>query len=117
MEKILRENFPLIAILLICLIYLIRVVTGTKNTVMREYGKMTEEEKELYDISKVKMSQILCILSIIIVIVLDFVFTKFFPDIIAPNTFTVCLLVEMVVTIIFFKTKWIINFFCKKKNA
>jgi hypothetical protein len=87
----------------------IKIVTGTKNNLMR-YGKLTDEEKELYDISKVKMSQILFELSLVVLVILAFV-----PNVIASNTFIVCYLVEIVVLLIFSKTKCILNLFCKKK--
>lgn len=114
MNKILYENFNYIAILLICLINAIYTVTGTGNTLMG-YGKLKDEDKELYDISKVKMSQILYILSFAIVTVLAFVFSEIYPDVFTLKTFIVCYLVEIIVLIIFSKTKWILNWFCKKK--
>ncbi|WP_077613244.1 hypothetical protein [Clostridium sp. Marseille-P2415] len=115
MKKILYENLPYLAILLVCLFNARNIVTGTGNTIMREYGKLTDEEKELYDISKVKMSQILYVLSLVFVTVLAFVFSVIFPNVIFPKTFIVCYLVEIVVLLIFSKTKWILNWFCKKK--
>ncbi len=114
MKKILYENLPYLAIILACLFNARNIVTGTGNTIMREYGKLTAEEKELYDISKVKTSQILYVLSLVIVTVLAFVFSEIFPNVIAPKTFIVCYLLEIAVLLIFIKTKWILNWFCKK---
>lgn len=115
MKKILYENLPYLAILLVCLFSLRNIVTGSGNTIMKKYGKMTHEEKELYDISKVKMSQILYVMSLVFVTILAFVFSVIFPNIIYPSIFLACYLVEIIVLLIFSKTKWILNGFCKKK--
>lgn len=114
MYNILYENFSYLAIILVCLINGVYIVTGTGNTFMRVYRKLTVEEKKFYDISKVKMMQILFVLSMVIVTVLAFLFTEIFTDIIDPNIFIVCYLVEIVVLIILSYTKWILNWFCKK---
>lgn len=116
MKKILYENLPYLAILLVCLFNARYIVTGTGNTIIKEYGKLSNEEKKLYDISKVKMSQILFLLSIVIVTVFAFVFSVIFPNIISTKLFIVCYLVEIVVLLIFSKTKLILNWFCKKNQ-
>ncbi len=116
MKKILYDSLPYLAILLVCLFNARAIVTGTGNSIMRKYGKLTDEEKELYDIRKVKMSQILYVLSLVIVTVLAFLFSEIFPNAIAPKTFIMCYLVEIVVLLIFSKTKWILNWFCKKSR-
>ncbi|WP_143321940.1 hypothetical protein [Clostridium sp. HBUAS56010] len=116
MKKILYENLPYLAILLVCLFNVSSIVRGSENTIMRKYGKMTDEEKKLYDISKVKMSQILYILSLVLVTVLAFVFSVIFPNIIYPNTFLAFYILEIIVLFILSETKLILNGFCKKNR-
>lgn len=114
MKNFFYENFSFIGGLIICIISAIRTMNGTGNTIMRQYGKLIDSEKERYDISKVKKSQLIFILSFVIVITLNFIFKEIFPNSISPNVFTVCYLVVIVVLCIFMYTKWILNRFCKK---
>lgn len=115
MGEILYGKLQYIGIILVCLISAGRIVTGTGNTIMREYGKLADEEKQLYDISKVKMSQILYVLSLVLLTILAFIFSEIFPNIISTNTIIMGYLAAIVVLLIFVKTKWILNGFCKKK--
>lgn len=115
MKQILYENLPYLAILLVCLLQARKIVAGTGSTIMIAYGRLSEEEKELYDISKVKMSQILYLLSLFSLTIFAFVFSVFFPNIISSRTFIVCYLVEIIVLLIFSRTKWILNWFCEKR--
>lgn len=116
MKRILYEILPYIAILLVCLFNARNIITGTGNPIIRKYGKLTDQEKELYDSLKVKMSQLLYVLSLAILTVLAFVFSVISPNIILPKMFIVCYLVEIVVLLIFSETKWILNLFCKKSR-
>ena len=116
MKRILYEILPYIAILLVCLFNARYIITGTGNSIIRKYGKLTDQEKELYDSLKVKMSQLLYVLSLAILTVLAFVFSVIYPNIILPKMFIVCYLVEIVVLLIFSETKWILNLFCKKSR-
>ncbi|RKD33853.1 hypothetical protein BET01_13360 [Lacrimispora algidixylanolytica] len=116
MKRILYEILPYIAILLVCLFNARNIITGTGNPIIRKYGKLTDQEKELYDSLKVKMSQLLYVLSLAILTVLAFVFSVIYPNIILPKMFIVCYLVEIVVLLIFSETKWILNLFCKKSR-
>lgn len=116
MKRILYEILPYIAILLVCLFNARNIITGTGNPIIRKYGKLTDQEKELYDGLKVKMSQLLYVLSLVILTVLAFVFSVISPNIILPKMFIVCYLVEIVVLLIFSETKWILNLFCKKSR-
>jgi hypothetical protein len=93
---------------------MIKIATGTGNALMK-YDKLTDEEKKLYNISKIKMTQILYFSSLAIVIVFAFVFSEIYPNVIPSAMFIVCYLVEIVVLFIFAKTKWILNWFCRKK--
>lgn len=115
MYNILYENLTYLGIILVCFINVIYIVTGMGNSSLRVYRKLTVEEKKLYDLPKVKMMQILFILSMVIVTVLAFLFTEIYTDIIDPKIFIVCYLVEIVVLTIFSHTKWILNWFCMKK--
>jgi thiamine transporter ThiT len=116
MKRILYEILPYIAILLVCLFNARNIITGTGNPIIRKYGKLTDQEKELYDSLKVKRSQLLYVLSLAILTVLAFVFSVISPNIILPKMFIVCYLVEIVVLLIFSETKWILNLFCKKSR-
>jgi hypothetical protein len=115
MKRILYENLPYIAILLVCLFNARNIVTGNGNNIMIKYGKLTDREKECYDSSKVKVSQLLYLLSLAGLTVLSFVYSVIFPGIILPKVFLVCYLVEIVLLLIFCKTKWILDVFCKKR--
>lgn len=113
MREIFKEYSSYFTILFICLINIRAIVKGVNNY-MGKYGKLAEEEKQLYDISKVKVSLILHVLSLVLVTVLAFIFTEIYPNIIAPKTFILCYLAEVVVLLILSYTKWILNWFCKK---
>lgn len=108
------DIFPLLAILIVCLINTRNILKGAGNTIMRQYGKLTDGEKEHYDISKVKKSQMFYVLSLVIVITFVFLFKFIFPNIISSKIFLVCFLIEIVVLLIFVNTRWILNWFCKK---
>lgn len=116
MKRILYENLPYLAILLVCLFNARNIVIGSGNTIMREFGILTDDEKELYDITKIKLSQILYVLSLVLVTVLAFVFSVILPGFILPKIFIVCYLVEIVVLLIFSRTKWILDWFCRKSE-
>lgn len=111
----LGENFSFFAVLLICFINLFYTVTGSGNTFLRIYRKLTDEEKQCYDIRKVKVVQIIFILSWIIFDVLIFVSTKLYPNIINISIFIIWFIVELVLLIILNYTKWFLNVFCKKR--
>lgn len=108
---LLNDKATYIAILLVP-ISIIRDI-GTKNAISK-YKKLTDQEKKIYDISKVKLSELLYAISLIILAILAYIFTEIFPDIISTNIFIWCFLIEIVVLLIFSQTKWILNLFCKK---
>lgn len=117
MKRILYEVLPYIAIMFVCLFNARNIITGTGNPIIRKYGKLSDQEKELYDSLKVKMSQFLYVLSLAVLTVLAFVFSVIYPNIILPKVFIVCYLVELVVLLIFSETKWVLNLFCKKSEG
>ena len=86
---------------------------GTGKISLMRYGSLTDEEKKLYSISKVKMSQILYFLSLAIVVALAFV-SLIYPNIIDPMILLVCCLIEIAISFIFENTKLILNWFCRK---
>lgn len=113
-DYIYKKYFPYLAVLLVCIMNTINIAKGTGDSLMM-YGKLTDEEKKLYDMSKVRISQILFGLSLIILTVLAFVSLEIYSSIITPPLFIVLCLIEIVVLFIFSKTKLVINWFCKKK--
>ena len=108
------KYFSCFLLFLLCLLNIVRTAKTTGNYLMK-YGKLADEEKELYDISKVKMAQILYILSWTILLVFDSVFSSIYPNVIPNTVFIVCCLVGLVFLFIFAATKWILNLFCRKK--
>lgn len=105
--------FVLLASIIVCLINVIKTLRGTGKISLMRYGSLTDEEKKLYSISKVKMSQILYFLSLAIVVALAFV-SLIYPNIIDPMILLVCCLIEIAISFIFENTKLILNWFCRK---
>jgi len=111
-----RKGFPDFVLLLMCLVDMIKIAVGRESDLMK-YGKLPEEEKKLYNISKVKITQILYFLSFTILIVFSYIFTEIYPNVISDTVFIVCYLVELVILFIFAYTKWILNWFCREKRS
>ena len=107
-----QQYFPYFVMVLTCFWDVIKIATGKENDLMK-YGKLTEEEKNQYNISKVRKTQILYFLSFFIVIVFSFVFSEIYPNVIPYTVIIGCYLVELVIALIFEKTKWILNWFCR----
>lgn len=111
----LAGNFTYFGMIFIGIINLINVVNGSRNTFMSKYSKkLTDKEKECYDEGKVKAVQILYSLSLIVLAVLAFVFIELRPNIIDPNIFDICFIIELVILVII-NTKWFLNTFCKRR--
>jgi hypothetical protein len=81
---------------------------------MKKYEKMTEEEKRMYDVSKVKMVQVLFIMWVLILTIIAFIFDKISPDIVDYNIFLICVIISAVLVTIL-SEKWVLRVFCKKK--
>ena len=108
-------NFSYFAMIFIGIINLINVANGSGNTFMSKYNKkLTDKEKECFDEAKVKAVQVLYALSLIVLAVLAFVFIELYPNIIAPNIFDICFIIEIVILFII-NTKWFLNVFCKRR--
>jgi hypothetical protein len=108
------KYFPYFIMVLMCLVDVIKIASGPESNLMK-YGKLPEEEKKLYNISKVKMTQILYFLSLTIVTVFSFIFTELYPNVIPYQVLLVCYLVELVILFIFAYTKWVLNWFCRNR--
>lgn len=115
MKGILYESFPYVAMLLVCLFNARNIIKGTDYTLMRKYRKMKDEEKALYDSWKVKVSQLLYLLSFGVLTVLAFVFSVVFPDVIRTEIFIVGYVVEVVLLVILSETRLVLDWFCRKE--
>ena len=114
MKGILYESFPYVAMLLVCVFNARNIINGTDNTFMRKYRKLTDEEKELYDSWKVKVSQLLYVLCFGVLTVFAFVFSVVFPDVIGTEIFIVGYVVEVVLLLILSETRLVLDGFCRK---
>lgn len=114
MTNIFYESVMYLAILLACLVSARAIAIGNGNTLLRGYSELTEEEKESYDIKKVKRVQILYVLSVAIVTLCAFVFSEVFPNVLPVKLFVGCYILEIIILFLFLKTRWILNWFCKK---
>jgi hypothetical protein len=114
MKGILYESFPYVAMLLVCVFNARNIINGTDNTFMRKYRKLTDEEKELYDSWKVKVSQLLYVLCFGVLTVFAFVFSVVFPDVIRTEIFIGGYVVEVVLLLILSETRLVLDGFCRK---
>lgn len=114
MGNLLYGKWAYIAFILIFLINILRIVKIPEYAFPRIYKKMTDEEKKIYDISKIRYVKILFSLAMIILTIFAFIFSEVFPDIINQNVFLISYLIALVI-IFFLDTKWMLNWFYKKK--
>lgn len=113
MWKALYENSMYLFILYLSLLHLWYILGCKKNTLMKKYEKMTEEEKRMYDVSKVKMVQVLFIMWELILTIIAFIFDKICPDIVDHNIFLICIIISAVIATVL-SEKWVLRVFCKK---
>ncbi len=106
----------MIVLILMSFINLFSIAFGSGNRLMIIYHKLSDEEKECYDITKVKAVQIIYLISVIILAILALIFKELYPDFFDINIFAICFIIEIVILLIMNYTKLFLNMLCKKRS-